>query len=232
MKTVALTSSTIEKGFKLYRRYTDYVLLGAKALGETVLPVILPFTDDGETIRGYAERFDGYLFTGGDDVDPAYYGEARHPACGEGEPDRDRFELALLRELTARDRPVFGICRGIQVMNVAAGGTLWQDICAQAVGNMTPHFADLPEGHRHTVYASGPLAGRLGACALCTNSYHHQAVKDPGDGLAVTARSHDGLVEAVESTRLTYYKAVQWHPEISPDDISVKLITDFLVNCR
>ena len=104
MKTIALTASTIEKGFKLYRRYTEFVLLGGRALGEVVCPVILPFTDDPATIRAYAERFDGYLCTGGDDVDPAYYGEERHPACGEGEPDRDRFELALLREQLRRLR--------------------------------------------------------------------------------------------------------------------------------
>lgn len=233
MKTIALTASTIEKGFKLYRRYTEYVLLGGRALGEVVCPVILPFTDDAATIRAYAERFDGYLCTGGDDVDPAYYGEERHPACGEGEPDRDRFELALLRELIALDRPVFGICRGIQVMNVALGGTLWQDIYAQAVGTRTPHRETDAEGNtHHTVYASGSLAKLLGACEIRTNSYHHQAVKRPGDGLVVAARSHDGLVEAVESEKLTYYKAVQWHPEVGPDEISTVLITDFLKACR
>ena len=233
MKTIALTASTIEKGFKLYRRYTDYVLLGGRALGETVCPVILPFTDDPAVIRAYAERFDGYLCTGGDDVDPAYYGEVRHPACGEGEPARDRFELALLKELIALDRPVFGICRGIQVMNVALGGTLWQDIYAQAVGTRTPHRETDADGNTsHTVYASGNLAKLLEACEIRTNSYHHQAVKQPGDGLVAAARSHDGLTEAVESVKLTYYKAVQWHPEVRPNDVSVTLIADFLKNCR
>lgn len=233
MKTVALTASTIERGFKLYERYTNYVLLGAEHLGEVVCPVILPFTDSEKTIRAYAEQFDGYLFTGGDDVDPALYGEERHPACGEGEPARDRFELALLRELTALDRPVFGICRGIQVMNVGMGGTLWQDIYAQALRPNAPHFEDLPgDRRRHTVYASGNLAALTGRCELFTNSYHHQAVKDPGRGLVVTARSHDGLIEAVESTELTYFKAVQWHPEIAPDEISIALITDFLAHCK
>ena len=232
MKTIALTASTIDNGFKLYRRYVEYVLLGGRAMGEVVCPVILPFTDDPAVIRAYAERFDGYLFTGGDDVDPAYYGEERHPDCGEGEPDRDRFELALLKELTALDRPVFGICRGIQVMNVAMGGTLWQDIYAQVLGRGKPHFEELPEGRRHTVYASGALSELTGSCALRTNSFHHQAVKRPGVGLKVTARSCDGLTEAVESTTLTYYKAVQWHPEISPDEISLRLITDFLRACR
>ena len=231
MKTVALTSSTIDRGFKLYSRYTNLVLKGAAAMGEVVLPVILPFASDPATIRGYAEAFDGYLFTGGDDVDPACYGEARHPACGDGEPGRDEFELALLGELMALDRPVFGICRGIQVMNVGAGGTLWQDLYAQRIGKNRPHFETLPNGdHRHTVYASGNLAALLGRCEITTNSYHHQAVKDPGEGLVITARSHDGFAEAVESTRLTYFKAVQWHPEVSPDGISMKLITDFLAH--
>ena len=231
MKTIALTASTIEKGFKLYERYTEYVLLGGREIGEVVCPVILPFTDDPAVIRAYAEQFDGFLCTGGDDVEPAYYGEERHPACGEAEPARDRFELALLRELIALDRPVFGICRGIQIMNVALGGTLWQDIYAQVLGSVRPHFEDLPEGRRHTVYASGSLARLTGSSLLRTNSFHHQAVKAPGDGLAVRARSHDGLIEAVESEKLTYYKAVQWHPEISPDAVSRALIKDFLTHC-
>ena len=232
MKTIALTASTIEKGFKLYRRYTEFVLLGGRAAGEVVCPVILPFTDDPATIRAYAEQFDGYICTGGDDVDPALYGEERHPACGDTEPARDRFELALLRELIALDRPVFGICRGIQVMNVALGGTLWQDIYAQAVGTRTPHREEDAEGNtHHTVYVSGNLSRLLGKCEIRTNSYHHQAVKRPGDTLVVAARSHDGLTEAVESTKLTYYKAVQWHPEVGPDDISVSLVTDFLKAC-
>ena len=107
MKTVALTSSTIEKGYKLYSRYVQYVLKGAAYHGIPVLPVFLPFTDDPDVIRGYAHAFDGYLFTGGDDVSPARYGEERHPLCGEEEPERDAFEFALLRELMAADRPVF-----------------------------------------------------------------------------------------------------------------------------
>ena len=170
MKTIALTASTIEKGYKLYSSYVNFVLLGGEAIGETVLPVILPFTEDEGVIRGYAEEFDGYLCTGGDDVDPAYYGEERHPKCGEGEPERDRFELALLRELIARDRPVFGICRGIQVMNVALGGTLWQDISAEVIGEESPHWLDTPDGRRHTVYPSGSLADLLGSSEILTNS--------------------------------------------------------------
>ena len=229
MKTVALTSSTIDKGYKLYSRYVQYVLKGAQFHGIPVLPVILPFTNDPAVIRGYAHAFDGYLFTGGDDVSPARYGEERHPLCGDEEPERDAFEFALLSELMAADRPVFGICRGIQVMNVAAGGTLWQDIAAQKIGSRTPHFDTLEDGgHRHRVYVSGALSDLLGECGIVTNSYHHQAVKDPGDGIRIAARSHDGVIEAIESTELTYYKAVQWHPEISPDEVSMKLIGDFL----
>ena len=229
MKTVALTSSSIEKGYKLYSRYVRYVLSGAAFHEIPVLPVILPFTDDPDVIRGYAHAFDGYLFTGGDDVSPARYGEERHPKCGEEEPERDACEFALLRELMAADRPVFGICRGIQVMNAAAGGTLWQDITAQKTGSRMPHFDTLEDGsHRHRVYVSGALSDLLGACGILTNSYHHQAVKDPGHGIRIAARSHDGVIEAIESTELSYYKAVQWHPEVSPDEISMKLIGDFL----
>ena len=228
MLTVALTASTIENGYKLYSRYTDYVFLGARLTGLEVCPVILPYTEDPVAIRNYAEAFDGYLFTGGDDLDPVTYGEVRHPLCGEGEPGRDEFELSLLHELIARDRPVFGICRGIQVMNVALGGTLWQDIYAEVTGKFTPHFTESDGVRRHTVYASGELAELLGKCEIQTNSFHHQAVRDPGEGLTVTARSHDGVIEAVRHTGLTYYRAVQWHPEVRPDEVSGKLIAEFL----
>ena len=228
MRTVALNASTIENGYKLYARYIDYVLLGGRRIGEIVCPVILPYAGEPETIRAYAEAFDGYLFTGGGDVDPAYYGAARHPLCGEAEPGRDEFELALLRELIARDRPVFGICRGIQIMNVALGGTLWQDIDAEVTGTFVPHFTESDGGRRHTVYASGELADLLGACGIRTNCFHNQAVRDPGEGLTVTARSHDGVIEAIRHTELTFYRAVQWHPEIAPDEVGEKLIAEFL----
>ena len=232
MLTVALIAATLEPkpGCKLYDRYVNLVLRGAAYAGIPAVPVILPFVSDPAVVAEMAGRFDAYVFTGGDDVDPAYYGQARHEACGPGEPVRDRFELALLRELIARDRPVFGICRGIQVMNVALGGTLWQDLPAQLLGASRPHVEQRPEGPRHMVYVSGSLAALLGQCEIVTNSYHHQAIRTPGKGVRITARSRDGVAEAMEQTELRCFRAVQWHPEVDPDEVSMKLMGAFLAD--
>ena len=193
------------------------------------VPVMLPLLDDEAVLRRLVDTLDGFLMTGGPDAAPAYYGEARHPLCGEPSEKRDRFELALLRELIRLKRPVFGICRGIQVMNVALGGTLWQDIGAQLL--TSPHLAEGAD--LHTVYVSGSLAELFGKSEIQTNSFHHQAVGVPGAGLKVLARSRDGVIEAVAHESLPFYRAVQWHPEMRPDDAeSKKLIASFLKAAR
>ncbi len=229
MLTVAMTPSVTETGIQIHARYENYVLSGAPFVGETVCPVILPLTADLSLVSRYAEMFDAYLMTGGGDVDPKYYGEERHPLCGEPSEKRDRFEIALLHELVRLKRPVFGICRGIQMMNVALGGTLWQDIGSQLT--VEPHLSN-PE-QTHTVYVSGPLAELFGKTEILTNSWHHQAVAVPGEGLKVFARSRDGVIEAVAHESLPFYRAVQWHPEMHPEDeISKKLIAAFLAAAR
>jgi putative glutamine amidotransferase len=229
MLTVALTPSMTETGLQIHARYANYVLSGAPSIGETVCPVVLPPTSDQALLGAYASMFDAYLFTGGGDVDPAYYGEERHPLCGEPNAARDEFEIALLHELIRQRRPVFGICRGIQMMNVALGGTLWQDLGSQLT--VEPHLSN-PE-RTHAVYVSGPLEALLGNTEILTNSWHHQAVNIPGEGLRVLARSQDGVIEAVAHESLPFYRAVQWHPEMHPEDeISKKLIAAFLAAAR
>ena len=163
-------------------------------------------------------------------VDPSIYGEEKHPNCGGIESSRDVFELSLLSKVTALDKPVFGICRGIQVMNVALGGTLWQDIPSQwSEPHGTVHFERNENNDpRHRVTVSGMLREVLGEEVVTTNSYHHQSVKKVGDGLVVCAVNEDGIVEGIEHTELTFYRAVQWHPEVDPDDVSKKLFTEFL----
>ena len=215
MRTVALTASTIENGYKLYARYIDYVLLGGRRIGEIVCPVILPYAGEPETIRAYAEAFDGYLFTGGGDVDPAYYGAARHPLCGEAEPGRDEFELALLRELIARDRPVFGICRGIQIMNVALGGSLYQDIAEQMSQTLRHPQYQKPAEKVHIVQVdqASALYRLTGMSELGVNSRHHQGIKRLGAGLSVSAVAPDGLVEGIELPEHPFAIGIQWHPE-------------------
>lgn len=211
-------------------RYVNVLTQCAREAGIDVLPVMLPIVEDEALIGAYANEFDGFICTGGDDVDPSIYGEEKHPKCGTIESVRDVFELSLLNKVTALDKPVFGICRGIQVMNVALGGTLWQDIPSQwSEPHGSVHFErNSNNDPRHRVAVSGTLREVLGEDVVVTNSYHHQAVKKVGDGLSVCAVSEDGIIEGIEHTELTFYRAVQWHPEVDPDEISRKLFVEFL----
>ncbi len=230
MIKIALTSSSGDNMFFLRPRYTNVLMRFAREAGYDVMPVILPITDDEALIETYANEFDGFICTGGDDIDPSIYGEEKHPNCGGIESSRDVFELSLLSKVTALDKPVFGICRGIQVMNVALGGTLWQDIPSQwSEPHGTVHFERNEKNDpRHRITVSGMLREVLGEEVVTTNSYHHQSVKKVGDGLVVCAVNEDGIVEGIEHTELTFYRAVQWHPEVDPDDVSKKLFTEFL----
>jgi len=159
-----------------------------------------------------ALRCDGFLFSGGGDIDPPLFGEEKIPACGKVCRNRDEFELTLLKEVSRLDKPVLGICRGVQTIAVFYGGTLWQDLPFQTGSAPETHR---PENYRpcHTVtIESGTrLARILGAGEHTVNSWHHQSVKDTA--LTVSARSPDGLIEAVERPESSFVVGVQWHPE-------------------
>jgi putative glutamine amidotransferase len=188
-------------------RVDDYVESVKRAGGE---PLVLDPADD--PARGL-DAVDALLLSGGLDVDPALYGEAPH-ATTEVDAARDRFEIPLSREAVARDMPVFAICRGVQVLNVAAGGTLVQDI-PTAITTDLPHSIDVPKDHiAHTVRVTPGtrLAASLGA-ACPVNSRHHQAVGQVAPSFVVSAVSEDGVVEAIERPGATFCVGVQWHPE-------------------
>ena len=166
---------------------------------------------------------DGLLLTGGDDVAPVRYGETPHPTIAEVEPERDEFELKLVAEARARDLPIFGICRGVQVLNVAYGGTLVQDIPSQVPGALA-HSLDVPPNESyslaHEVWLDkdtllAKLMGeRLSDTDACeVNSRHHQAVKQLAPGLVVSATAPDGVIEAIEDPAARFCLGVQWHPE-------------------
>ena len=161
----------------------------------------------------------GLLLTGGADVDPARYGEARHPAVTDVDAARDEYEIALVRAALAADLPVLAICRGLQVMNVAAGGSLFQDVPTQvgtAVAHQVPHPKDAI-AHDVSVAPGSRLAGLMGAGVvggrLPVNSRHHQAVRRVADGFAVTSLAPDGVIEALELPQARFCVGVQWHPE-------------------
>ena len=166
---------------------------------------------------------DGLLLTGGADVAPARYGEAAHPTIREAEPGRDDFEIALVTSARARQLPIFAICRGIQVLNVACGGTLVQDIPSQITGALT-HYLPVPPNQSfslaHEVWLerdsllSKLMRERLAEADTCeVNSRHHQAVKNVAKGFIVSATAPDGVIEAIEDPSVRFCVGVQWHPE-------------------
>lgn len=187
------------------------------------LPVLVPCGLAAETLRGIYERLDAVLLPGGGDVDPNRYDESPHPTTAQVDPARDDTEMTIARWAVEDDRPVLGICRGLQVMNVALGGSLIQDIpsLVRAELHPTPDFS-LPRNriaHQVRVEADSRLASILGATALAVNSMHHQCVSRPAAAARVVAHSPDGIVEALEVPDKHFVLAVQWHPEDMPDDV-------------
>jgi putative glutamine amidotransferase len=173
---------------------------------------------DDDIVARILDGLDGIILTGGKDVDPARYGQEPHPTTDDPRHDRDAWEEALVRGAIARELPFLGICRGAQVLNVALGGTLLQHL-PEVVGSSR---YNLGEGNFNEVAVqvapSTELAELVGA-GLTAKVYHHQAIDRVADGLTVSARTDDGIIEAVELDSVPFGVAVQWHPEESPDDL-------------
>ena len=181
------------------------------------LPVLLPLLDDPDTLRALYACLDGLLLPGGGDVDPARYGQRVRPECHVDGADAllDEVELRLARWALDDGRPLLGICRGQQVLNVAAGGTLYQDLAIEAPGSLAHRQPDARTElvHAVAVAASSRLGAVLGAPALRVNSIHHQAVARLAPGLRAVAWAPDGIVEGVEVAHHPFALAVQFHPE-------------------
>ena len=190
----------------------DYVRSVEQAGG---IPVVLPPVRP-EDVPAILDRLDGVLLSGGVDVDPVLYGQAPHPKLGRVNRRRDDFELALTGEALRRDVPILAICRGHQVLNVATGGTLVQDIASTMKGAMRHEGKGPRSRHSHQVEvtAGSRLRGILGQGTLPVNSLHHQAVERLGEGLVTSARCpEDGVVEGLEMPGRRFVVGVQWHPE-------------------
>lgn len=181
------------------------------------LPVMLPLTTDGVALGQLVQELDGLLLTGGQDVSPLLYGEEPLPECGAACLERDEMESLLLAAALKENKPILGICRGIQFLNAALGGTLHQDLPTQWPSGVEHHQTppyNRPV-HQVSIQRGSPLHRLLGVEQLAVNSYHHQAVKTLAPRLEVMATSEDGLVEAVFLPECPFVWAVQWHPEFS-----------------
>lgn len=211
---IGITTFTENKGRKNYTEvsysYINSVLLAGG------LPVLIPIVEDKSNLKDYVEMLDGIIFTGGEDVTPLYYNENPIKQIDYLSPERDEQEIELFKLVYERDIPILGICRGIQIINVALGGTLYQDINEQLPGALGHSPNEIPVHHLfHTIHikADNWLYNIFETDNLKVNSFHHQAVKDLGKGLKVTALSQDNIVEAVESIEKDFLVAVQFHPE-------------------
>jgi putative glutamine amidotransferase len=185
------------------------------------VPWMIPLLDDDlYTLRAIYERLDGLLIPGGVDINPAEYGEAVRPECGNLDPARDRVELQLVRWAIADGKPVLGLCRGLQIINVAQGGTMWQDLASQnpafhkhdffpTAGYERDHLA-----HEVSIVPGTRLSQLLESTRCPVNSMHHQGIKQLGEALQVSATADDRLIEAIEGTGASFLVGVQWHPEV------------------
>jgi len=185
------------------------------------VPWMIPLLDDDpDTLREIYDRLDGILLPGGVDMDPRTYGEAPKPECGRVDPARDRVELQLTRWAIEDRKPILGLCRGIQVINVAMGGSLYQDVRSELPGAIkhdyfpTQGFERDHPAHEVALASGSRLRGALEQPNLIVNSMHHQGVKQVGTGLMVSATAPDGLIEALEGASDHFLIGVQWHPEV------------------
>lgn len=196
------------------------------------VPVLLPNPFDEDKLNAALDMVDGLYLPGGVDVDPHLYGEEPLAGMGSFDPDWDAVDVVLAQAALERNMPILGICRGMQVLNVAAGGTLYQDIPSQVPGALKHSQKGPRWAASHAVELDGEsrLAKTLGATELRINSYHHQAVKDVAPGFRSVANAPDGVIEAIESTQHRYAVGVQWHPElmVERDPMYKALFVDFI----
>lgn len=195
------------------------------------LPLLLPITSI-DLAKQYASTIDGLVLSGGQDVSPLFYGEEPLPELKKTLPTRDEFEIALIKEVLRQQKPIFAICRGLQILNVALGGSLYQDI------NILDNLQEThPKYTSHSIKTEKDSIIQHILGESCTvNTLHHQAIKVLGKNLRATAFSSDNFIETVESTiKEQYILAVQWHPEILLQDNNKdaqKLFNDFVNNCK
>ena len=199
-------------GYKRAYVNKDYVDAVVRAGG---VPLIIPFTTDEEVIISQVQVIDGLILSGGHDVSPYNYGQEPSPLLGETFPERDTYEMFLLEEAKKRNLPILGICRGFQIINVAGGGTLDQDL-SLIPGNVLKHNqVSKPTLKTHKIQIEeNSIISEIFGKETMVNSFHHQALDKVADDFKVVARASDGIVEAIQHKTYKFLVGVQWHPEM------------------
>ena len=208
---IGITMDTRDEG-AFYQLGFDYAKSVEKAGG---LPLGIPYKTDLSLIPQIVDALDGVLFTGGNDLDPALYGETWHPKAVRIDPDRQNFELELLAEVEKRRTPALAICLGCQLLNVYRGGSLYQFLpeVTQEQDHRRAGEGQPIRRHGVKIEADSAIGRAIGKTEISSNTYHKQAVKTVGRGLRVTAMSDDGIIEGLEDPSFPLLAAVQWHPE-------------------
>lgn len=215
-------------------RYVSYTRVAENVATAGGLPVLIPNTVDDETLRAIYDRLDGVLLPGGGDIDSKHWGEELHPTAYGLDPARDHIEMTIARWAVADDLPLFGICRGHQVINVALGAAMIQDIPSQFNTEITHNnFLPTPrDTHAHVIgiEETSRLASIIGKTnAVQVNSIHHQAIREAAPNMIPVAYSPDGLIEATEMAGKRFALTVQWHPEdLSAEESHFNLFKAFV----
>lgn len=211
----------------------DYIQSIIQAGG---IPVILPIGLDSD-VEQLAKKIDGLVVTGGGDIDPILFGEEPHPKLGMISPGRDTFEIAMIEKMLVCNKPILAICRGIQILNIAVGGDMYQDIYSQIDERLLQHSQNAVRTHMsHYVTATenSLLAEIAGQSTFKVNSFHHQAVRHVPKPLVVSGVASDGIIEAIESVEHAFVLGVQWHPEplaISGEISAKRIFSRFVESC-
>lgn len=190
----------------------DYINAVEKAGG---IPLVLPVTEDKDIVRAQVDSCDGIILTGGQDVNPLLYNEDPYKHLGRVNLKVDKYHFEIAKLVIEEDKPTLGICRGLQILNIVQGGTLYQDL-SQMEGDIMKHFQ---EGERYELshkidIKAGSILAELWGEKILINSYHHQCIKDVGEGIEVIANASDGAIEAIELKGKKFIVGVQWHPEM------------------
>ena len=213
---------------------TDYIQAITKFGG---VPIILPNLQE-DAIESIVELLDGLLLTGGGDIDPTLFNEEPHQNLGTITPERDEFEIAIIQKMMKLNKPIFGICRGLQILNIAIGGDMYQDIYMQSQNKLLQHTQLAPRSHTsHFVHVieGSKLGDIVQVEKFKVNSFHHQAVRKIPTDFKASAIASDGIIEAFESMNHKFVMGLQWHPEclLSKNDYaSIAIFETFILSCE